>query len=43
VCEEASGGALRGFSLPPSFPSLLLENHPAYCKKPRDFGYLLLS
>jgi len=33
VCKEASGEALRGFSLPPSFPSLLLENHASYCKK----------
>jgi len=37
--EVANERALAGgFSLPPTLPSLLLENHAAYCKKTRRSG-----
>jgi len=42
--ETARGGALAGgFSLPPSFSSLLLENRASHCKKTRKSDSLFVK
>ena len=45
ICAETiHGGALAGgFSLPPSFSSLLLENRASHCKKRRKFDSLFVK